>query len=81
VTPESLDVDLGAWDAWSPREAARRLERVAAPWYVIAGWALDLYLGRQTREHDDLEIGIPADCFPEIRSRPALQGEVGSPQG
>jgi hypothetical protein len=27
---------------------------------VAAGWALDLFLGRQTREHGDIEIAVPA---------------------
>ena len=45
---------------------------LAAPWYVAAGWALDLFLGRQTREHDDLEIGVPARRFAEVRE--ALAG-------
>lgn len=34
---------------------------------MAAGWSLDLFRGEQTREHEDLEIGIPADAFPEIR--------------
>ena len=70
--PESFDVELDAWDAWTPHEAARHLETLAAPWYVAAGWALDLFLGRQTREHDDLEIGVPAHRFAEVRD--ALEG-------
>ena len=65
--PDSLDVDLDAWDAWSPQDAARYLETLTAPWYVAAGWALDLFLGEQTREHDDLEIGVPARRFAEVR--------------
>jgi hypothetical protein len=28
---------------------------------VAAGWALDLFRGRQTREHGDVEIAIPHD--------------------
>ena len=63
-----LDVDLDAWQAWSPSEVADRLAGVSAPWYVTAGWALDLFLGRQTREHDDIEVGVPADGFPKLRS-------------
>jgi hypothetical protein len=69
---ESLDVDLDRWDAWRPAEAARQLHELVVPWYVIAGWALDLFLGRQTREHDDLEIGIRRDDFAEVRG--ALSG-------
>jgi hypothetical protein len=29
------------------------------PWYVCGGWAIDLFLGEVTREHEDLEIAIP----------------------
>ena len=65
--PEPLDLDLDAWDAWSPHEAARHLEALTAPWYVTAGWALDLFLGVQTREHPDLEIGVPEHRFAEVR--------------
>ncbi len=64
---EPLDFDLDDWDAWTPAEAARHLERLEAPWYVTAGWALDLFLRRQTREHDDLEIGVPSSRFTEVR--------------
>ena len=37
------------------------------PWYVAAGWSLDLFRGEQRREHEDLEIGVPADSFPVVR--------------
>jgi hypothetical protein len=55
--------------AWTPPEIARRLAGADVPWYVAAGWALDLFLGRQTRRHGDLEIGIPAADFAAIRDR------------
>jgi hypothetical protein len=55
------------WRPWRPEEVARRLAGVTTPWYVAAGWALDLWRGRQTRPHDDIEIGVPATGFPEIR--------------
>ncbi len=58
---------LTAWDAWAPSEAARRLAGLGAPWAVAAGWAVDLHLGRQTREHSDLEIAIPRGRFPDVR--------------
>jgi Aminoglycoside-2''-adenylyltransferase len=60
------EAELARWDAWTPSELARRLTGVTARWYVIAGWALDLFLGRVTREHEDLEIGIAADDFGAI---------------
>jgi hypothetical protein len=64
---EPFDPDRHEWDAWHPAEAARRLTGVDLPWAVIAGWSLDLFLGRQTREHEDLEIGVPEHGFAPIR--------------
>lgn len=29
-----------------------------AQWFVCGGWAIDLFCGRQTRVHSDLEIGV-----------------------
>ncbi len=28
------------------------------PWYVFGGWAVDSWLGEQTRKHDDVNIAI-----------------------
>lgn len=56
------------WDPWRPADIARLLAGVTVPWYVAGGWAIDLFIGRQTREHGDLEIAIPASAFPTIRS-------------
>jgi hypothetical protein len=28
------------------------------PWFIAGGWAIDLFIGEKTREHDDIEIGI-----------------------
>ena len=28
------------------------------PWFVSGGWAIDLFLDRVTRDHEDLEVGI-----------------------
>jgi hypothetical protein len=54
------------WDAWTPADVARRLAAVRAPWCVAAGWALDLLVGEITRDHDDIEIGVPAARFDEV---------------
>ncbi len=50
-----------AWDAWSPEQLFSRLGASASEWYVVGGWALDLWHGAQTRDHDDLEFAVPAD--------------------
>lgn len=60
---------LAAWDAWTPGQAATRLAGVEAPWCVVGGWALDLWLGRESRLHEDLEIAIPKPFFPQMRRR------------
>ena len=56
---EPFEPDVSKWEAWKPAEVARRLAGVDARWSVIAGWSLDLFRGRQTREHEDLEIAVP----------------------
>ena len=61
-----MDADFDAWDPWHPAEAAGRLAGLEAPWYVAAGWALDLFLGGQRREHEDLEVAAPAARFDEV---------------
>jgi hypothetical protein len=52
-----------AWQPYTPRELAERLTGLPEPWYVAGGWAVDLFLGRVTRPHHDLEIGLPASRF------------------
>ncbi|HTK52343.1 MAG TPA: hypothetical protein VL308_10675 [Gemmatimonadaceae bacterium] len=34
------------------------LTTAGIPWAVAGGWALDLFLGRQTREHADLDLAV-----------------------
>lgn len=74
LPPGGTALDLASLDerwarCWRPEEAARRLDGVAAPWCVAAGWALDLFHGAQRRPHEDLEIAVPAAGFAEIRER------------
>ncbi len=67
MTPGSaIEPDVSAWDAWRPEEAFRRLAGVAVPWYVAAGWAIDLFLGEERREHEDLELAVPNARFGEL---------------
>ena len=78
-TPRSVDASMGEfvpdvalWEAWRPEEITRRLSEVRAPWYVAAGWSIDLFLGRETRAHEDLEIAVPHARFGEVAA--ALPG-------
>ncbi|HUN36066.1 MAG TPA: hypothetical protein VMU95_29055 [Trebonia sp.] len=70
LSPAEIEALHSRWSScFSPAEVARHLAGLAAPWYVAAGWALDLFHGRQTREHGDIEIAVPAASFPMVRSR------------
>ena len=54
---------IDAWQPYSPRELADRLAGLPATWAVAGGWAVDLFLGRVTRDHHDLEMIVPAAAF------------------
>ncbi len=69
---EIVDLDASQWDPWQPERVAELLRDVEAPWAVGGGWAVDLFVGTQTREHADIEIGIPAECFGDVEA--ALAG-------
>jgi hypothetical protein len=60
--------DDDAWSPWHPADLGRRLQEVGRPWCVVGGWALDLWHGRQTREHEDLEFAILRDDAPAFRA-------------
>lgn len=35
------------------------LSDLPVPWFVCGGWAIDCFLGGMTRDHKDVDIGIP----------------------
>jgi hypothetical protein len=70
LSPAEVEASDAKWSSsWTPGEVADRLSGIDTPWYVAAGWALDLFRGVQTRTHGDIEIAIPAAGFPEVRER------------
>ncbi len=44
------------WSGLRPPDVARLLGSVR-DWWVAGGWAVDLWLGEETRPHDDFDIG------------------------
>jgi hypothetical protein len=46
------------WRRIDPREAARLMRDYGRPWWIGGGWAVDLFVGRETREHTDLDVVI-----------------------
>lgn len=61
--------DAADWRPYRPNEVARRLAGIDVPWAVAGGWAIDLFVGTERREHEDLEVAIPADAFPAVAPR------------
>lgn len=57
------------WIPWTPAEIAGHMLGLDVPWCITAGWAVDLFVGHQTRQHADVEIAIPASGWPEVRRR------------
>lgn len=47
--------------AWLPDELFDRLGRFSRNWYLVGGWALDIWHGHQTRLHEDLEFAFLQD--------------------
>jgi hypothetical protein len=58
-----------AWDAWTPELLFDRLRHENSHWYVVGGWALDLWHGQQTRDHEDLEFCILPQDVDRSRAR------------
>jgi hypothetical protein len=61
----------GQWCPLSIEEVADRFSSVATPWWIAGGYAIDLLVGWETRQHDDLDIemfrkdrGSLVDAFP-----------------
>lgn len=39
-------------------EVASLLRNFKRPWFIAGGWAIDLFFGRVTRNHDDVDVAI-----------------------
>jgi hypothetical protein len=47
-----------AWEPIRPQELLELLSGFSGPWWICGGWALDLFLDRETRRHDDLDVAL-----------------------
>jgi hypothetical protein len=41
-----------------PTKVQSLMREFQRAWFIAGGWAIDLFLGKTTREHDDIEIAI-----------------------
>lgn len=59
---------FGPWHPWQPEEVASFFSPLTVPWWIAGGWALDLFLGEQTREHEDIDVQILRRDQQEVRT-------------
>jgi hypothetical protein len=48
--------DLGRWVPLDPVEVRRVFAGYDRPWWIAGGWAIDMSLGRKTRDHRDVDV-------------------------
>jgi hypothetical protein len=53
-----VSADPADWRSVAPQEALAWFSAISTPWWIAGGWAIDLFLGRTTRPHGDLDVGI-----------------------
>ncbi|MBU9721678.1 nucleotidyltransferase domain-containing protein [Bacillus alkalicola] len=49
---------MEVWKPLTVNEVKELFNKIPINWWIAGGWALDIYLGRKTREHDDIDIVI-----------------------
>ena len=50
--------DHWRWEDFDPSRLSNLMRSFHAPWWVAGGRALDLWMGRQTRAHQDVDVAI-----------------------
>jgi hypothetical protein len=79
-----FDEESTPWRPWSPGQVTEQLSHLhglgrSIRWAVAGGWAIDLYLGRITRSHEDLEIAVLSSDAPTVLAaftEPAWRWEI-----
>ena len=49
---------LWAWESLAPADVAGIMRGFSAPWWICGGVALDMFVGRETRRHDDVDVAV-----------------------
>lgn len=50
--------EYGPWVPLDPVEVRHLLRDYPHPWWIAGGWAIDMFLGRKTRHHEDIDVGF-----------------------
>lgn len=62
----SLNIGDYNWKPLSVSEVKSLFKPFHLQWWIAGGWAIDLFLGEQTRPHDDIDILIRRDDQLEV---------------
>jgi len=46
------------WDPLGLDDATELMRGFPATWWIVGGWAIDLFVGRETRDHSDVDIVV-----------------------
>lgn len=52
--------ELGPWEPLSPGDVAEMMTGVGVRWWIAGGFALEAFVGRSWRGHEDIDIGVLA---------------------
>ncbi len=70
------------WEPYSISQVQELMANADCPWWLAGGWTLDLFVGRQTRKHDDIDVLISRDDQLKLQSAlPGWDMQVGDPPG
>jgi hypothetical protein len=53
-----VTIPLEPWVPLDPVEVRQVMATYERPWWIAGGWALDMYLGRKTRDHADIDVEV-----------------------
>ncbi len=53
-----MSLEHHEWEPMTTEEASQLFRALSIPWWVAGGVAIDLFVGRTTREHDDFDVLI-----------------------
>ena len=59
---------LGPWQPMTLADAVAAFRNAPVRWWVCGGHALELYVGRTWRAHDDTDIGVLRGDLPRLRT-------------
>ena len=63
-----MAAEFSAWQPLSVAELVVALAEVRTTWWLAGGWALDLFLGRQTRGHHDIDAQVLRPHLSHLRA-------------